>query len=1033
MDIPPFLETQIREGKVVLALGSGASYDAKDKNGKRPPMGNGLRDLLCDKFLGGNYKDLSLAHVSELAISESDLVTVQDYIGSIYEIFSPTEAHKLLSTFSWWGLATTNYDRLIENAYSAETSTAQTVKALIDNTDRFDNVMRDPKNVPLLKLHGCVTRTNNSASPLILTIDQYVQYKDGRSRVFECLRDWGYEHPIVFIGQSLQDPDLREILLDLTKQAGAARPRYYAVAPDLDNLKARFWESRKVTALSGTFAQFMEAINAKIQPAFRKLAFMGSRVSSPIAARFNNVNSVVSLACEKFLENDVEYVKGINATEQLASSDFYKGVSSGWAAIEQKFDVARRLNDTIIADNFLKSDVDHMKSMELLLIKAHAGAGKSVTLKRIAWAAAHDYDCLCLFLRPNGVINTGALQEIINLCKERVFLFVDDGADRVRELRSLASNIGVEGGQLTVLVAERINEWNISCESLSPFVSTEYELGYLTHKEIDGLLILLDKHRALGTLSSATLEERRAAFSERAGRQLLVALHEATLGRRFEDIIEDEYSHIQPAEAQRIYLTICVLNRLNVAVRAGIVSRIHGVPFDDFRKRLFSPLEHIVQAEFDEAVRDYVYTARHPVIAEIVFERVLRNPEERYDAFIKCLRELNIGYSADRLAYLEMIRGRTLMSLFPNHDMVTGIYDVAKSHVGVDGALLHQMAIYEMNRPNGSLLKSGELLGQATQLLPHDYSIIHSLAEHSLRSAELARTNLEKEKHLRQAYAIAKKLKSNRPDNVHGYHTAIKVSLKNLEGALNALDNDGSETTAEDAVKNTERDLFDGLQRFPGDAYLLEAEAQLARLLADSGRVLTALEKAFAGNHRSSFIAARLSQHYTAIGHLDQAKEVLEKALDANRNERRLHYAYAKLLIDLGSSDGSLLAYHLQRAFTPGDSNYDAQLLYGRQLYLNGEYDASQSIFRVLGNVRVGADLRNRISYPLGRLFHGMIVWVEANYCFVVNDGASDRVYTHRNNVDEDIWRQLQSQSRVTYQIGFTLRGVNAYNLKMEV
>ncbi len=57
MDIPPFLETQIREGKVVLALGSGASYDAKDKNGKRPPMGNGLRDLLCDKFLGGNYKD----------------------------------------------------------------------------------------------------------------------------------------------------------------------------------------------------------------------------------------------------------------------------------------------------------------------------------------------------------------------------------------------------------------------------------------------------------------------------------------------------------------------------------------------------------------------------------------------------------------------------------------------------------------------------------------------------------------------------------------------------------------------------------------------------------------------------------------------------------------------------------------------------------------------------------------------------------------------------------------------------------------
>src|SRR5204863_3722177 len=133
-------------------------------------------------------------------------------------------------------------------------------------------------------------------------------------------------------------------------------------------------------------------------------------------------------------------------------------------------------------------------------------------------------------------------------------------------------------------------------------------------------------------------EEQVAAFQERAGRQLLVALHEATLGQRFEDIVADEYLKIQPTEARSIYLTICVLNRLNVPVRAGIVSRLHGVPFEEFSRRFFAPLEHIVHTSFNEFMRDYVYKARHPHIAEMVFHRAFNTQEERYDVFIRCLK-----------------------------------------------------------------------------------------------------------------------------------------------------------------------------------------------------------------------------------------------------------------------------------------------------------------------------------------------------------------------------------------------------------
>ena len=290
-------------------------------------------------------------------------------------------------------------------------------------------------------------------------------------------------------------------------------------------------------------------------------------------------------------------------------------------------------------------------------------------LQRMAWEAAREYDRICLFIKPHGIISAAALQELIGFCRERVFLFVDDAADRVRELHALFRNIGTEGNFLTVVMAERTNEWNVQGQAIAQFVTDEYELKYLSSSEIDRLLALLEKNHALGTLEHLSQEQRKEALAQRAGRQLLVALHEATLGKPFEELLVDEYNNITPYEAQRIYLTICVLNRLNVPVRAGIIARIHHVPFEQFKGQFFAPLEHVVFAEYDKALRDYVYRARHPHIADMVFIRVLSNVEERFDVYIRTLKALNVSYSTDWKAFWDMIRARNVLQLFPSYEM----------------------------------------------------------------------------------------------------------------------------------------------------------------------------------------------------------------------------------------------------------------------------------------------------------------------------------------------------------------------------
>jgi SIR2-like domain len=715
MEIPAYLETMIREGKAVLFLGAGASLDATNVKGEHPPTTRLLTELLADRFLGGKYRDWPLNQVGELAISESDLTTVQEYIRELLEDFRPTAAHALMTSFRWDCLATTNYDLLVEKAYAAEgKKAAQMPIPFIENGDRVEDRLRDSRGVMYLKLHGCITRTTNESCPLILTTDQYIESMKGRSRIFEHLRTKAFEHVVVFVGYGLQDTNMRMILLDLAK-LGDKRPRYFLVGPHFDDVQRRFWETKRITPIEGTFDSFMKALDAKIVSPFRGLAVTPS-AALPIAERFVKHDVTLTQNCLQFLETHAEYVKGVTATEKVNPADFYKGENPGWSAVEQGLDCRRQLSDVILSEHFIdKASADEM---EVILVKAYAGAGKTVLLRRIAWDASRDYNMLCLYMQPSGVINTAAIQELISACDERMFLFVDNPLDRIRELQALMAEMGPQGKKLTVVMAARLNEWNVHGSGLSRFVSTEYELLYLTPKETDSLIGLLEKHHSLGTLEKASPEERRAAFGERAGRQLLVALHEATLGPPFEDIVENEYRNIIPHEAQKLYLSICVLNRLDVRVRAGLISRTHNIPFEEFRERLFKPLEHVVKTEMDRNIRDHVYHARHPHIAEIVFERILKTQEQRYEEYIRCINGMNIDYSTDRKAFNAMTRGRAVIEMFPNHELARLMYQAAQEIAGDDAHLFHQMGIYEMIRPNGNLALAQKHLLKAQELFP---------------------------------------------------------------------------------------------------------------------------------------------------------------------------------------------------------------------------------------------------------------------------------------------------------------------------
>ena len=117
--------------------------------------------------------------------------------------------------------------------------------------------------------------------------------------------------PIIFIGHSLQDTDIRATISDLSTNL-ASRPRYYLVTPATDEISIRFFESKKITTIIGTFNEFMKSLDSLVNPAFRILVERKDN-EFHICEKFKTRSFSLSEDCKQFLLTEVDYVKTIVA------------------------------------------------------------------------------------------------------------------------------------------------------------------------------------------------------------------------------------------------------------------------------------------------------------------------------------------------------------------------------------------------------------------------------------------------------------------------------------------------------------------------------------------------------------------------------------------------------------------------------------------------------------------------------------------------------------------------------------------------
>ena len=840
-----YMVDKISAGQCILFVGAGLTQSCKDNQGVKGPSATELARLVSTRFLGQNEVQDNLPLAADYSLAFHNKYDIDSFIRGQLGGLIPSPAALAIPQIPWKAIYTTNYDLVIEKAYESVKHPIQLVQPLYSNLTPLSSL--PDGSIPLYKLHGCISRIDSPEGPLAITYAEMAKARESRRRLFRRFSDDLSEYTVVYVGYSRTDTFFQDILGEIIGECGGVDGlrRSFAITPGAKEYEKLVWErNRKISLINTNAEEYLPwlansvSVHAESEEA-KDLSLEGALPEAPELAR-----------------DDIRAIRDHYAFPleemQVGLADpqgFYKGNEAQWADIAANHDSRRELAEEVILN--LIGDVDATQLRTAVLF-GEAGAGKSTLLKRIAADLLTDWTLPVVFVRNQRSLDYAVLRPLIQVLGTRLYVGLDDIGDRVQELEDFINAARRDKADITILGCARLNEWSYKNQSHGLTFDISYDLQYLTTPEIDALLEKLESTDQLGILAQQTQAERRQAFIRRADRQLLVALREATEGKRFDQIIQDEYSAIPEESAREAYLLICCVHQANVTMRAGVLRRLTGVSFEDFQTKILTPAERVIIEDKEDG--EVVYRARHPIVAQIVADYKIPAAVERLSIYRRIFESLDLGMAEDRLAYQRLSRSRELADSLISYNLKAAFYKACRDANPGDAIAAQHWAIAAMDDRRFDTAQ--QQLNMARELDPRDRSIQHSWGMLALRQYEHKAESSWGPIHFGNAQERFSELIRRRPKDAVSY-----VSLAALYRAR-------ARRTAD------ESDKVDWYSRALG--------------VLEEGEQLT---------YEPSTMAAEKGRVYDELGQLEDADTAFRKALTDNRANGSARYGYGRFLL----------------------------------------------------------------------------------------------------------------------------------------
>jgi tetratricopeptide (TPR) repeat protein len=1027
IELPFTLVDAVKSGRVILFLGSGASKECVNSEGKRPPNGDELKTMLATKFFGKPMDKRSLMTIAEMAIDTAGGTSqVFDFVNRTLEAFQTSDAHRMLTDFSWRTIATTNYDTFVEDAYADTKRRRQSLIPFVKDDEPVEQRMAEALNpLQYLKLHGCLNHRLDADVPLVLAWDSYGKYSQNRTRLFDRLKDLASECPIIFIGYSLADSHIRDLI---NRVAPKTRPRWYIVDPDAEMEDITFWASKNVDVFPIKFGQFMKALSDSIPPLMRFLPTSHKAADFPLR-KFYLGSPEESDQLRGSFKKDLTFVHASMPHLEQIPRRFYSGYDTGWGCVVQRLDARRKMTDDLLFKVLLENEAP--KGPSLFCIRGPAGAGKTIVLKRTAFEAATASSELVLWLEETGHLRPDVFLEIWDLTQRPIYLFVDQIALHVDKLIPFIKAMKTRQVPVVIIGAEREADWATYCTPISDIIVPEFlRMKNLVPSEAENLIDLLKRHNCLGELAAKPREEQVAAFMkpEYADRQLLVALHVLTKGIPFEKIVLDEYERVMPEQARQLYLDIASMNQFAVPVRAGTISRVCGIAFDDYQAKFFHPLADMIATGTDNYSGDRTYKTRHSRVAELLFRQVCSTDELKAKQFVRLIHGLDVGYMSDSRALEAITKGRTLADNFSRVDPVRDVYEAATSVAPAQQYLYQQWAIFESTHWQGDILKAEELAEIASNGEPKNTTFTHTRAEIARKRAKRETSDVMKEQLRRQARQFLSKMPNSDRFATSSRCKLLVDEVTEMGEALIEGEDTASDRLFAEKLRDAQDFLLRAQQDFPEDAEMSEIESWLWTDLKDKDKALAALQRAWRKMPRGMGTAIRLGKLHAAAGNPDKEFQVLTEALSREPDNKDVHFALAQHLLKYDGSNKSDIIRHLNSSFTLDDQNFEERHLLAQYLFSIGEIDDADKLFQLISgkappNFRKFAQKTDNIITALLPTYTGSVDTRRDGYFFIRSGSYPAVIFAPRSAFDEAEVDDIEVGQIVDMRFRFNRRG----------
>ena len=431
------------------------------------------------------------------------------------------------------------------------------------------------------------------------------------------------------------------------------RPASILVCPSLNPAREVILQEHKIEWVNGTAESFATDVLAE----FTDVASKGFDILGDPDSRgsFGQVPLVGDIA-PKRPNLSTEYLLG----EEPHWSDLFQG-----RAVERNHD--KDLGT--LAMGILNGHT----SNTAIGVSGTAGTGKSTALMRLGLSLS-DYGIAVLWVDKHSNASPFTIRQEVKRYTGRVALLIDDADLYGSQLPGMIQDLVPCQPKFLFVFAVRSSRLSRVEDYLSLHaIGIRLQIHIvppLTDTDIDMLIEVLGRHNRLGILTGLSHQKRREAFEREAGRQLLVAMIQATSGYRFEEKIGDEFENLTGID-RRLYALVSVASALRSFLYKDEILLAIGHEPDNVLYRI----DRLVAAHLITAnPPQYRYRARHRVIADLVQDK-LKEMGELRDVLVSLARaigsKLNPNDKHSRL--------RRFITYIINHDVLLNLIEVMEA------------------------------------------------------------------------------------------------------------------------------------------------------------------------------------------------------------------------------------------------------------------------------------------------------------------------------------------------------------------